>query len=181
MSCEIGKIVNGNTVVEEILKFGIVSSEELSTEFVDIVLDPKTRGCCVESVFDSALKVSSVPRTPLDVLDPVFCTATVSFGPLVPASSSGVSTISPGNPVLISEKPVESADSSSSPDVSEAGKSLMNSVVRLTAICAVTAFCCVNSSSLKGSVDMSSNVDVMMVDVSEKYSFDSSTPSDSGV
>jgi hypothetical protein len=185
VSYEFGKIVNGkagHSVVEETsLTFGIGPCEEISTEFGTVVSDSMTETFSVESVFDCALKIDSVPGIPLDVPGSMVSRPSVTFGPFVPASLSDTSTMSTGTPVLISKAVPNSVESNIPPVISDAESSVISSVVGLAAGCSVTICCSVNSLSLNGLVDESLIVDVMMVDGSETYPFDSSTLSEIGI
>ena len=185
MSYEIGKTETGNaggSVVEgKPVKFGIDPCEEISTEFGTVVSDSMTGTCSVEGVFDSAVEIDFVPRTPLDVPDSVVSTPSVTSGPFVSALLSATLTVPKGTPVLISNTFRNSMESERPPDVSDSKLAVMSSVVGLAAGCSLSIPCCVDSGSLNSLVDMSVIVNVMMVDGTETNPFDSSSLSEVGV
>ena len=185
MSYEIGKNETGNpgrSVVQGTpIQFGIGPCEEISTEFGTVISDSMTGACSVEGVYDSAFEIDCVARTPLDVPDSVVSTPSVTSGPCVPPSLSGTLTVSTGAPVLISNTFPNSVESERPPDVSDTTLAVTSSVVGLAAGCSVSISCCVDSSSLNSLVDVSVIVDVMVVDGSETYPFDSFSLSEVGV
>lgn len=185
MSYEIGKTETGtagSSVVEGTpIKFGTGPCEEISTEFGTVVSDSMTRTCSVEDVFDSAIEIDRVPRTPPDVPDSVVSTPSVTSGPFVPASLSETVTVPKGTPVLISNTIPNSVESERPPDVSDAKLAVTSSVVGLAAGCSVSIPFCVNSASLNSLVVVSVIVDVIVVDGSETCPFDSSSLSEVGV
>jgi len=185
VSCEIGKTGTGNagrSVVEgRSIKFGIGQCEEISTEFGTVVSDSMTGTCSVEGVFDFAIEMDGVPRTPLDVPDSVVSTPSVTSGPFVSASLPETLTVPKGTRVLVLNIFTNSVESERPPNVSDTKLAVMISVVGLAAGCSVSIPCCVDSSLLNSLVDVSVIVDVMMVDGSETYPFDSSFLSEVGV
>jgi hypothetical protein len=185
VSYEIGKTETGNaggSVVEgKPIKFGIGPCEEISSEFGTVVSDSITGTCSVEGVFDSAIEIDCVPRTPLDLPDSVVSTPSVTSGPFVSPSLTATLTVPEGTPVLISNTFPNSVEYERPSDVSDSKLAVMSSVVGLAAGCSLIIPCCVDSGSLISLVDVSVIVDVMMVDGSETYPFESSSLSEVGV